>query len=114
MTSWHSMSEPANSLGPFAMYTAFLCSDYYGPSAPLPSHQLTARLPATDLVGQQVGGPGSGSHVHHQPFDGIGAQLFPCSLVTATPQAFTVTSWSTITFDMRVTHQRWVRAAARP
>ena len=27
-----------------------------------------------------------------QPFDGIGAQLFPCSLATATPQAFTVAS----------------------
>ncbi len=27
-----------------------------------------------------------------EPFDGIGAQLCPCSIATATPQAFTVAS----------------------
>jgi len=34
----------------------------------------------------------AGSHVHHAPFDGIGVQLFPCSLATATPQLFAVAS----------------------
>jgi hypothetical protein len=29
-----------------------------------------------------------------QPFDGVGAQLCPCSIATATPQTFTVTSRS--------------------
>ena len=27
-----------------------------------------------------------GSHVHSEPFDGVGAQLCPCSLATATPR----------------------------
>jgi hypothetical protein len=27
-----------------------------------------------------------------QPLDGVGVQLCPCNIVTATPQAFTVTS----------------------
>jgi hypothetical protein len=74
------------------MYVAFPRSDYYGPSAPLPGHQQTACLPAAALAGRQVGGPGNGSHVHHAPVDGGGAQLFPCSLVTVTPQTFTVTT----------------------
>ena len=38
------------------------------------------------------GDPESGSHVHHAPVDGGGAQLFPCSLATGTPQAFPVAS----------------------
>ncbi len=29
-----------------------------------------------------------------QPFDGIGAQLCPCSIATATPQTFTMASRS--------------------
>ena len=92
-SSWPSNSDTANSLGPFAMWPAFPSSDYYGPSAPPPGHQQTACLPAAGLAGRQGGGPGGGSHVHHQPVDGGGAQLFPCSLATATPQAFTVASW---------------------
>ena len=28
-----------------------------------------------------------------EPFDGAGAELCPCSIVTSTPQAFVVTSW---------------------
>ena len=49
-----------------------------------------------------------------EPFDGVGAQLCPCNLVTVTPQAFTMTSYPTITSDIGVTHQRWVCAATRP
>ena len=33
-----------------------------------------------------------GSHVHHVPIDGVGAQLFPCSIATSTPQTFLVAS----------------------
>ena len=72
------------------MWPALPTSDYYGPSAPPPDHQQTACLPAAGLADRQEGGSSDGSHVHHQPVDGIGAQLFPCSLATATPQAFTV------------------------
>src|SRR5664280_3498808 len=40
-----------------------------------------------------------GSHVHRVLLDGVGAQLFPCNLVTSTPQSFLVTSWSAHTTD---------------
>ena len=33
-----------------------------------------------------------GSHVHQQPIDQVGAQLYPGSLATPTPQAFSVAS----------------------
>jgi hypothetical protein len=36
-----------NPLDPFAMWTAFPPSDYYGSSAPPPNHQQTTRLSAT-------------------------------------------------------------------
>ncbi len=96
------------------MWPAFPSSDYYGPSAPPPGRQPTAGLPAADLDGRQVGEPGSGSHVHHQPFNGVGAQLFPCSLATVTPQAFTVASSPAITSDGRSRPPRWACTAARP
>src|SRR5712691_12774312 len=44
--------------------------------------------PVTVLEGQCEGRPGDGSHVHHAPVDGGGAQLFPDSLATGTPQTF--------------------------
>ena len=79
-TSWHSSNRTANSLGPFAMCTAFPCSDYYGPSAPSRRHQPTVDLPADQLAAGREGRPRNGSHVHHVPVDRIGAQLSPCSL----------------------------------
>ncbi len=36
--------------------------------------------------------PQESSHVHHIPFDEIGAQLFPCNLAIPTPQAFGMAS----------------------
>jgi len=74
------------------MYVAFPRSDYYGPSAPPRVHQPTAGLPTTTLAVRRGGRSRSGSHVHHQPIDGVGTQLFPCSLATSTPQAFLVAS----------------------
>ena len=38
-----------------------------------------------------------------QPFDRVGAQLCPCSIATATPQAFTVASRSATSTNQRVT-----------
>lgn len=76
------------------MHTAFLCSDYYEDSVPTPSHPLTVTVPDGVLDGHHEGEHDVGSHVHLVPFDGIGAQLFPCSLVTTTPQTFIVTSVS--------------------
>ena len=74
------------------MWTAFPPSDYYGSSAPPWGHQPTAGLPAAALAARREGRSQGGSHVHHQPVDEVGAQLFPCSLATVTPQAFTVAS----------------------
>jgi hypothetical protein len=72
------------------MYTAFPCSDYYEDSVPSSGHQPTVGLPAASLVGQRGGRLEDGSHVHHVPVGRIGAQLFPCSIATPTPQAFGV------------------------
>lgn len=62
------------------MCPAFPCSDYYGPSAPLPRHQPTVDLPIDQLAAGREGQHRNGSHVHHAPVDRIGAQLNPCSL----------------------------------
>ena len=72
-------SVAADSLGPFAMWTAFPSSDYYGPSAPSRGHQPTADLPATDLAARGVGRPRDGSHVHHAPFDGSASSSSPAA-----------------------------------
>src|SRR3954454_8428626 len=64
------------------MRPAFPASDYYRPSAPTRRHQPTASLPTAG------GRHRDGSHVHHVSIDGIGAQLFPCSIATSTPQTF--------------------------
>jgi hypothetical protein len=83
--------EAAILLGPFALWPALPASDYYGPSAPTQRHRPATRLPC----GRQKPAARDrwvGSHVHSLPFDGVGAQLCPCGLATATPQAFTVAS----------------------
>ena len=51
--------DAASTLDPFAMYTAFPCSDYYGSSAPLRRHRPATGLPRRDGRDQR-----SGSHVH--------------------------------------------------
>jgi len=33
-----------------------------------------------------------GSHVHHEPIDRLGAQLYPGGIATPTPQSFNVAS----------------------
>ena len=50
-----------------------------------------------------------------EPFDGVGAQLCPCSIATATPQAFTMASAPATSTGTGVPHPaRWVRAANQP
>ncbi len=74
------------------MWPAFPASDYYRASVPPRRHQLTTSLPAAGLAGRRGGRRRGGSHVHHRSVGGVGVQLFPCSLATVTPQAFTVAS----------------------
>jgi hypothetical protein len=75
------------------MRPAFPTSDYYGPSAPPRRHQPTASLPTRAAHQQRRDGRHrDGSHVHHASIDGIGAQLFPCSIATSTPQTFLAAS----------------------
>ena len=44
-------THPPLKLWPFAMCTAFPCSDYYGDSVPSPCRQPTVGLPAATLAG---------------------------------------------------------------
>ena len=89
------------------MYVALPRSDYYGPSVPPWCHQPTAGLPTTALAVRRGGRSQGGSHVHHQPVGRAGAQLFPCSIATSTPQAFLVASWST------TKSRRWSRPPSK-
>jgi hypothetical protein len=77
------------------MWPAFPAADYYGDSVPSKDLQPTTGLPAASLAGQRGGRSREGSHVHHRPVDEGGAQLFPGSLATSTPQAFLVASTTT-------------------
>ncbi len=79
-------------LGSFAMWPAFPTSDYYDPSAPFRPHRSATDLPTIRQSTGWVGDRRNGSHVHSEPFSGLGAQLCPCGLATATPQTFTVAS----------------------
>ena len=70
---------------------------------------------------RMLAGEGTGRMVPtftSQPFDRVGAQLCPCNIATATPQAFTVASRSATSTDQRVTaHNNWcsgVRCCAAP
>jgi len=75
------------------MYTAFPCSNYYGSSAPpWPRQPATSLPPPHRLAAGVIGDNQDGSHVHCEPFNGIGAQLCPCNIATATPQTFTMAS----------------------
>jgi hypothetical protein len=75
------------------MWPAFPASDYYEGSAPPRDHQPTVGLPlTTGMACRCTGAVTDGSHVHHVPVDRIDAQLCPGSIVTPTPQAFSVTS----------------------
>lgn len=50
-----------------------------------------------------------------EPFDGGGAQLYPCGFATATPQAFTVASLPATSNRLRSSpHNVWVRTATQP
>ena len=98
------------------MRPAFPASDYYGGSVPSPGHQLTANLPVATLAGRRRGQPEDGSHVHHAPVGRIGAQLFPCSIATPTPQTFNVASRSVSIPGLGVASRfvHLARTAARP
>jgi hypothetical protein len=86
----------------WGVWPAFPTSDYYGGSVPSHDQQPTAGLPATGLDSRRGGRSQDGSHVHHQPVDGVGAQLFPGSLATGTPQTFPVASWPATSTGVRV------------
>jgi hypothetical protein len=99
------------------MRTAFPSSDYYGGSAPPHSHRPTTSLPAAALAARPDGRPQGGSHVHHVPIDGGGAQLFPGSLAASTPQTFLAASGHGIrhrTRSRRPVNQSGVRCVPAP
>src|SRR5215204_763879 len=73
------------------MHATFSRPDYYEASAPPDSLQSATDLPTDDWmpVGRATA---DGSHVHQKSIDEGGAHLYPDSIATATPQAFTVAS----------------------
>ncbi|GIE73323.1 hypothetical protein Apa02nite_094310 [Actinoplanes palleronii] len=73
------------------MYVPLARSDYYGSSAPPTADSRQRACPPPNGMS---GGRATvdGSHVHQQPIGQLGAQLYPDSLATPTPQAFTVAS----------------------
>ncbi len=74
------------------MYAPLTRSDYYGASATPWRHQPTTGR-ALRLAGRQPGRRRQdASHVHHPPVDERAAQLYPDSIATPTPQAFSVAS----------------------
>jgi hypothetical protein len=70
------------------MRTAFPSSDYYDGSAPCRARRASAALPTDALAARQERQTRQGSHVHHAPIDGGGAQLCSDSLAASTPQTF--------------------------
>jgi hypothetical protein len=104
-TSRHSSPQAASSLPSFVMWPAFPASDYYEGSVPSRRQQPTTSLPASALAGRREGQRRDGSHVHHTPVDGGGAQLCPCSLATPTPQTFGVASQPRTLPGIGVDHQ---------
>ena len=73
-------------------------SDYYGHSATTRHQQQTTHLPAAPRRG---GRRRVASHVHHQPVDECGAQLYPDSLARGTPQPFPLASSPATTYRLR-------------
>ena len=74
--------DAAVSLGPFAMYTAFPCSDYYDPSVPSGRHQPRRAFPSAAQAGQRGGTVRKVPTFTLEPIDGVGAQLCPCGIAT--------------------------------
>ena len=77
---------------PFAMWPAFPTSDYYGGSAPSRAISRRRACPPPAWLAGGEGDPGTVPTFTIAPVDGVGAQLFPCSLATGTPQTFPVAS----------------------
>src|SRR5207248_1824462 len=72
--------------------TSFTCPDYYEASAPPGIFGRRRTYPTSPGGSQAAGTTSDGSRVHWKSIDRLGIQLCPGSIVTATPQAFTVTS----------------------
>jgi hypothetical protein len=101
------------------MWPALPAAEYYGDSATPGCRQPTAGLPAAVLAARREGRHPDASHVHCVPVGRGGAQLFPGSLATSTPQAFPVASLvaKVVTFGVAAHHaavRRPACAADRP
>ena len=70
-------------------------SEYYGGSAPPQAGRPTAGPARIPALAARDRADRDGSRVHCDSLDEGGAQLCPCGIATATPQAFTVASRQT-------------------
>jgi hypothetical protein len=85
-------STPAVPLCPFALWPALPASLTTTGTPPRPAASSGRRAcPRPTRIGQQR----AASHVHRPPVGQGGAQLYPGSIATSTPQAFLVASWPT-------------------
>ena len=88
------------------MCGAFLRSDYYGSSAPPLGPGSATDPPTTGLAVRREGDRGTVPTFTASPFVQGGAQLYPGSLATVTPQAFTVASCPATTTRLGVDRPR--------
>jgi hypothetical protein len=72
------------------MCTPLACSDYYGGSVPPRANSRRPACPPPRRPRGRKGSPGRVPTFTRRPLDGGGAQLFPGSLATGTPQTFPV------------------------
>ena len=74
------------------MCTPLACSDYYGTSAPPAAIGRTTDLPTTGPAARRGGRPRTVPTFTTESIDEGGAQLYPDSIATTTPQTFAVAS----------------------
>jgi hypothetical protein len=81
-------SRAAILLGPFPKWPAFPASQYYGPLAPSRPDRQAMRPPGPMRRWRRrsAGRAGTVPTFIREPFDGIGTQLWPCTIATTTPQ----------------------------
>src|SRR5689334_20772956 len=74
------------------MHVPLARPDYYGASAPPSGQQLTTSLPTTRPAAWRPGRPRVVPTFTRSSIGQIGAQLYPGSIATPTPQTFSVAS----------------------
>ena len=113
-SSWHSSISATDLLAPFAMCVPLARPDYYGASAPPSGQQPATSLPTTRPDAWQPGQPRMVPTFTRSSIGQAGAQLYPGSLATPTPQAFSVASPPSAAHGFGVDHPKRGSHALHP